>query len=102
MYGQSEATARMSYLPPDFLLSKPGSVGIAIPNGKFWLEDDNGQKISSPYTTGNLIYSGSNVSMGYARSWRDFSVGFSSLTTLVSEFSSSVRRSNCSCNWTSL
>ena len=75
MYGQSEATARMSYLPPNFLLSKPGSVGIAIPNGEFWLEDDNGQKISSPYTTGNLIFSGSNVSMGYARSWKDLSSG---------------------------
>ena len=47
MYGQSEATARMSYLPPNFVLSKPGSVGLAIPDGEFWLEDDDGNKISS-------------------------------------------------------
>jgi acyl-coenzyme A synthetase/AMP-(fatty) acid ligase len=75
MYGQSEATARMSYLPPNFLLRKPDSVGIAIPDGMFWLEDDYGNKVIDVNATGNLIYSGSNVSMGYAKSWRDLSSG---------------------------
>ena len=75
MYGQSEATARMSYLPPNFLLSKPDSVGIAIPDGMFWLEDDDGNRVIDVNATGNLVYSGSNVSMGYAKSWRDLFSG---------------------------
>ena len=35
MYGQTEATARMSYLPADQCLDKIGSIGIAIPGGRF-------------------------------------------------------------------
>jgi long-chain acyl-CoA synthetase len=34
MYGQTEATARMSYLPPECLPEKAGSVGVAIPGGR--------------------------------------------------------------------
>ena len=45
MYGQTEATARMSYLPADKCLSKIGSMGIAIPGGKFWLKDTDGSVI---------------------------------------------------------
>ncbi|NLG32148.1 MAG: AMP-binding protein, partial [Syntrophomonadaceae bacterium] len=37
MYGQTEATARMSYLPHDKSLEKCGSIGVAIPGGKFSL-----------------------------------------------------------------
>ena len=39
MYGAAEATARMSYLPWSKIESKIGSAGIAIPGGKFWIED---------------------------------------------------------------
>lgn len=37
MYGQTEATARMSYLPPEKCLEKVGSMGVAIPGGRFFL-----------------------------------------------------------------
>lgn len=82
MYGQSEATARMSYLPPEYTLTKPSSVGIAIPGGAFWLEDDHGNKIHAANTSGNLIYSGYNVSMGYANSWEDLSSGDKNMNVL--------------------
>ena len=38
MYGQTEATARMAYLPPDLALTSPGSIGVPIPGGSFHLE----------------------------------------------------------------
>lgn len=66
MYGQTEATARMAYMPPEMLACKPGSIGIPIPNGSFSLEGEDGEPIDSPDTTGELVYSGPNVMMGYA------------------------------------
>ena len=38
MYGQTEATARMAYLPPDLAATSPSSVGVPIPGGSFSLE----------------------------------------------------------------
>ncbi|MBT5925980.1 MAG: AMP-binding protein, partial [Verrucomicrobia bacterium] len=52
MYGQTEATARMSYLPPESLDSKAGSIGIAIPNGKFSIKDENGCEIQDNDVSG--------------------------------------------------
>ena len=75
MYGQTEATARMSYLPPEDIDRKPESIGIAIPNGKLWIEDSKGQIIEQSDSVGELIYSGENVSMGYARSIIDLELG---------------------------
>lgn len=66
MYGQCEATARMAYLPPTKAIEKKGSMGIAIPGGKFYLIDITGKEITSPYTTGELVYEGKNVTLGYA------------------------------------
>ena len=66
MYGQTEATARMSYLPPQDLFTKQGSIGIAIPGGEFSLIDDKGTEIKEHDLTGELVYRGKNVSMGYA------------------------------------
>ena len=43
MYGQCEATARMGYLPADLAVKKKGSMGIAIPGGRFRLMDAMGQ-----------------------------------------------------------
>ena len=34
MYGQTEATARITYVPPEKLSSKIGSIGISIPGGE--------------------------------------------------------------------
>ena len=71
MYGQTEATSRMSYLPCEQARTKAGSIGIAIPGGKFWLEDVNRNVIKKNDTTGELVYQGKNVSMGYANSCFD-------------------------------
>jgi len=75
MYGQTEATARMSYLPSEYSLSKLGSIGIAIPGGKFSLIDDAGSVIDEPNSIGELKYKGLNVSMGYAECGDDLQKG---------------------------
>lgn len=75
MYGQTEATARMSYLPPEYSILKAGSIGIAIPEGKFSIRDDKGNIIEEGETTGELIYQGNNVTMGYAQSCKDLCNG---------------------------
>jgi len=71
MYGQCEATARMGYLPADKAVEKKGSMGIAIPGGKFRLIDAKGNEIHTPHTTGELVYEGSNVTLGYAENVDD-------------------------------
>lgn len=75
MYGACEATARMGYLPAEKSLEKYGSMGIAIPGGKFYLIDVNGNKINEPYITGELIYEGKNVALGYAERGEDLKKG---------------------------
>jgi acyl-coenzyme A synthetase/AMP-(fatty) acid ligase len=75
MYGQTEATARMSYLPPDRILDKPGSIGIPISEGLFELVDDDNSEVSSPNVDANLIYKGPNVAMGYALNDFDLTLG---------------------------
>jgi long-chain acyl-CoA synthetase len=69
MYGQTEATARISYVPSERLGEKIGSIGIAIPNGHLSLaalEDSDLEE---------LIYSGPNVMMGYAESAEGLAAG---------------------------
>ncbi|MDM5318155.1 AMP-binding protein [Fictibacillus sp. b24] len=73
MYGQTEATARMTYLPFEKNYEKAGSIGIAIPGGELMLQDDKGNKITAPHLIGELIYRGPNVSLGYAESLFDLS-----------------------------
>lgn len=75
MYGQTEATARMSYLPYQKSLEKYGSMGIAIPGGKFHLIDVDGSTIRKPYVTGELVYEGPNVTLGYAECLADLAKG---------------------------
>ncbi len=75
MYGQSEATARMSYLPWEYAVSKAGSMGIAIPHGKFNLLDVDGNEITAPHVMGELEYEGDNVTLGYAESIEDLRKG---------------------------
>lgn len=70
MYGQTEATARMSYLPADHCLEKIGSIGIAIPGGTFHLED-----VDPATGVGELIYEGPNVTLGMAECRADLSKG---------------------------
>lgn len=65
MYGQTEATARISYVPPERLLSKVGSIGITIPGGQ----------LSVDKSSGELVYQGPNVALGYASSREDLARG---------------------------
>lgn len=71
MYGQTEATARMAYLPYEKALEKYGSMGIPIPGGRFALIDINGNEITEPETVGELVYEGDNVTLGYAECGED-------------------------------
>lgn len=75
MYGQTEATARISYLPAEYATSKVDSIGVAIPGGEIYLEDEDGQRISRPYVAGELVYKGPNVSLGYAENRNDLALG---------------------------
>lgn len=75
MYGQCEATARMGYLPPEKAVEKKGSMGIVIPGGKFRLIGTDGSEITEPYTTGELVYEGKNVTLGYAECCEDLIKG---------------------------
>lgn len=74
MYGQTEATARMSYLPWQRCLDKVGSIGVAIPGGRFELLGDEGKAVASGQE-GELVYTGPNVSMGYAKNREDLTKG---------------------------
>lgn len=75
MYGQCEATARMGYLPPEKAVEKKGSMGIVIPGGKFRLVGDDGKEVMTPNTTGELVYEGENVTLGYAECGEDLIKG---------------------------
>lgn len=75
MYGQTEATARMSYLEPEYGMTKLGSIGKGIPGGTFSLVDDNGRVIETSNEVGELVYEGSNVSLGYAECAADLMMG---------------------------
>lgn len=75
MYGQCEATARMGYLPSEQALAKCGSMGIAIPGGRLRLIDVDGSEVTDPHVTGELVYEGPNVTLGYAECGEDLIKG---------------------------
>lgn len=75
MYGAAEATSRMAYLPPERAVEKKGSMGIPIPGGKLTLIDTDGKEITTPYMTGELVYEGKNVTLGYAEKGEDLILG---------------------------
>ena len=66
MYGQSEATAAISYLPAEKALDKPGSVGICVPDGDISLIGPEGNPVNGAHVPGELVYRGKNVALGYA------------------------------------
>lgn len=71
MYGQTEASPRISYLDWKKALSKNGSIGKNISDTKMWLVDTNYKKINSPYIEGEIIFKGKNVFGGYAYGYKD-------------------------------
>lgn len=99
MYGATEATARMSVLPPDLALAHPGSIGQPIPGGAFTLAPHpfpaepsrpvardvtscapsrhllRAERAVRPGEVGELVYRGDNVMLGYAGSPGDLARG---------------------------
>jgi acyl-CoA synthetase (AMP-forming)/AMP-acid ligase II len=73
MYGQAEATARISGLPPEYLPEASGSIGFAVPGGRLSVERDGYE--CGAGDEGEFIYRGANVMMGYARCQEDLAKG---------------------------
>ncbi|MFC9335143.1 AMP-binding protein [Arthrobacter sp. NPDC057009] len=69
MYGQTEATARMAYLPPGLAAEHPGAIGVPVPGGAFRIEPVSGLE------HGELVYTGPNVMLGYAETPEDLGAG---------------------------
>lgn len=70
MYGQTEATARIAYLPPERLEEKAGAIGVAIPGGELWTEP-----VPDEPELRQLHYRGANVMLGYATMPADLARG---------------------------
>jgi amino acid adenylation domain-containing protein len=66
MYGQTECQ-RVSYLPPELLATRPGSVGIPIPGTRVYIVDDDGRPVNAG-GIGELVVEGPHVMAGY---WND-------------------------------
>lgn len=64
MYGQTEASARLSYLPVEKLQEKMGSIGIAIPGVTLEIRDEEGNKVSED-VSGEIYATGENIMLGY-------------------------------------
>lgn len=75
MYGQAEASPRMSYLPHKMFYKKKNCIGIPIPNGILSLVDKKGTEISKIGQEGELVYKGANVCLGYASGAYDLKNG---------------------------
>jgi acyl-coenzyme A synthetase/AMP-(fatty) acid ligase len=75
MWGQTEAGPRMSTLPAEALPSKVGSVGPALPGGRLAIRADDGTETTEPGVTGEVVYRGPNVMMGYALTAADLAGG---------------------------
>jgi acyl-CoA synthetase (AMP-forming)/AMP-acid ligase II len=67
MYGQTEATARLAYLPPAEIDRRPNSIGRAIPGVELAVRDDAGRDLP-PGSVGEICARGANVMRGY---WAD-------------------------------
>lgn len=74
-YGQSECTARMAFLPPELALTKTCSIGVAEPGGQLSLIDDSGNETFEGEATGEMVYRGENVTLGYAYAQEDLLKG---------------------------
>lgn len=72
MYGQTEATARMAYLPPERAATHPAAIGVAVPGGRLRLEPVDEIPAAG---VGELVYTGPNVMLGYAEEPADLALG---------------------------
>lgn len=74
-YGQSECTARMAYLPAELALEKTCSIGFAEPGGQLSIVDADGNETFEGEATGEMVYRGENVTLGYAYGVEDLQKG---------------------------
>lgn len=74
-YGQTECTARMSYLPAELATTKTCSIGIAEPGGQLSIIDKDGNETFEGEAEGELVYRGENVTLGYASCVEDLIKG---------------------------
>ncbi|CDX41766.1 putative AMP-dependent synthetase and ligase protein [Mesorhizobium sp. SOD10] len=75
MYGQTEATARIAFVPPESLSDREERIGVAIPGGSLGIVDAEGEPITRSGISGELVYRGPNVMMGYAARRSDLARG---------------------------
>lgn len=74
-YGQSECTARMAYLPAELAATKICSIGIAEPGGQLSIINHEGVETFEGEDSGEMVYRGENVTLGYAYSKEDLLKG---------------------------
>lgn len=74
-YGQSECTARMAFLPAELALAKTCSIGMAEPGGQLSVIDNEGNETFEGEATGEMVYRGENVTLGYAYNLEDLQKG---------------------------
>ena len=67
MYGQAEATARLSFLPPEDIGRRRGSIGRGIPRVQLRVVDEDDQDVA-PGAVGEIVASGPSITKGY---WND-------------------------------
>ncbi|WP_432981674.1 AMP-binding protein [Dactylosporangium sp. CA-233914] len=75
MYGQTEAAPRLTTLPAGRLGEKLGSVGPAVPGGRLSIRLDDGTETTAPDVSGEVLYRGPNVMLGYAETAADLARG---------------------------
>jgi acyl-CoA synthetase (AMP-forming)/AMP-acid ligase II len=75
MYGQTEATARLSYLPPEYLDSKTRSIGKGVPGVILRVLNESGDAVQ-PGETGEIVAEGANVAKGYWRCPEESAISF--------------------------
>lgn len=74
-FGQSECTARMAYLPAELAMEKTCSIGMAEPGGQLSIIDESGNETFEGEATGEMVYRGENVTLGYANCKEDLLKG---------------------------
>lgn len=75
MYGQVEATARITVTPREFIKEKRESVGVAVKKGKIKIVAENGTVVEEANKIGEIFYQGPNVMLGYASRLEDLKKG---------------------------
>ncbi|KQV73180.1 AMP-binding protein [Rhizobium sp. Root1220] len=75
MYGQTEATARIAYVPPRRLPDHADGIGLAVPGGELRLVDESGTTVREHNVPGELVYRGPNVMLGYGETRHDLARG---------------------------